>query len=102
MVEFRGLLPRSTAEYLLRLSPKARRHVVVLMAVFKEVEALAAAGRRLHSYLQELPAAHWNCRITAQEATRRKQEIFQAISALRLKINHAAEEVCLILPRHHS
>ena len=102
MVEFRGLLPKHTAEYLMRLSPKARRHVVVLMGVFKEVQALAGAGRQLHAYLQELPTAHWNCRITAQEVTHAKDGIFQAIAALRQKINHAAEEVCLILPRNHS
>jgi hypothetical protein len=102
LVEWSGLLPRQTADFLRRLSPKARRHVVVLMGVFKEVQALASAGRQLHSYLQELPAALWDCRITAREAVRAKEEIFQTISSLRQKINLASEEVCLTLPRNRS
>jgi hypothetical protein len=101
MVEFRGFLPAKPAEFLNGLSPNARRHVFTLLGVFKEVRDLVDAGRLLHAYLSVSADATFHSRITGQEFTQEKGEILQAISALRRKINRAAQEACLILPRNH-
>jgi len=99
MVEFRGLLPAQPAEFLGQLSESDRRDVYALLGTFKEVRGLVGAGRLLHTYLKEGPLAAARGRITFREFIEEKSEILQAIYALRQRINRAAEEVCLILPR---
>jgi hypothetical protein len=99
MVEFRGLLPAQPAEFLGQLSESDRRDVYALLGTFKEVRGLVGAGRLLHTYLKEGPLAAARGRITFREFIEEKHEILQAIYALRQRINRAAEEVCLILPR---
>lgn len=99
MVEFRGLLPSQPAGFLGQLSESERRDVYALLGTFKEVRGLVGAGRLLHNYLKEGPLAAARGRITFREFAQKKDEILQAIYALRQRINRAAEEVCLILPR---
>jgi hypothetical protein len=99
MVEFRGLLPAQPAGFLGQLSAHERRDVYALLGTFKEVRGLVGAGRLLHSYLKEGPLAAARGRITFREFVRDKNEILQAIYKLRQRINRAAEDVCLILPR---
>jgi len=99
MVEYRGLLPAQPAEFLGQLSESDRRDVYALLGTFKEVRGLVGAGRLLHTYLKEGPLAAARGRITFREFIEEKHEILQAIYALRQRINRAAEEVCLILPR---
>jgi hypothetical protein len=99
MAEFRGLLPAQPAEFLGLLSETQRRDVYVLLGTFKEVRGLVGTGRLLHRYLKAGPRAAARGRITFGEFVRKKSEILKAIWALRQKINRAAEEVCLILPR---
>ena len=57
------------------------------------------AGRLLHAYLKEGPLAAARGRTTFREFLDQKDEILRDIFALREKINRAAENVCLILPR---
>ena len=102
MVEFRGLLPAQPAGFLGQLSESERRDVYALLGTFKEVRGLVGAGRLLHRYLKEGPIAAARGRISFREFAEVKTEILQAIYALRQKINRAAEEVCLILPRSPS
>ncbi len=99
MVEFRGLLPAQPAGFLGQLSESERRDVYALLGTFKEVRGLVGAGRLLHTYLKEGPLAAARGRISFREFAKEKSEILQAIFALRQKINRAAEDVCLILPR---
>jgi hypothetical protein len=99
MVEFRGLLPAQPAGFLGQLTELERRDVYALLGTFKEVRGLVGAGRLLHSYLKHGPLAAARGRITFQEFIQEKNEILRAIFALRQKINRAAENVCLILPR---
>ena len=99
MVEFRGLLPEQPAGFLDQLSEHERRDVYALLGTFKEVRGLVGAGRLLHSYLKEGPLAAARGRISFREFAQEKSEILQAIFALRQRINRAAEDVCLILPR---
>jgi len=99
MVEFRGMLPAQPAEFLGALSESDRRDVYALLGTFKEVRGLVGAGRLLHTYLKEAPLAAARGRITFREFLEEKDGILQAIFALRQRINRAAEEVCLILPR---
>ena len=99
MVEYRGLLPAQPAGFLGQLSESERRDVYALLGTFKEVRGLVGAGRLLHTYLKEGPLAAARGRISFREFAQEKAEILQAIFALRQKINRAAEDVCLILPR---
>jgi hypothetical protein len=99
MVEYRGLLPSQPAGFLGQLTESERRDVYALLGTFKEVRGLVGAGRLLHSYLKEGPLAAARGRITFREFIQEKNEILQSIFALRQRINRAAEEVCLILPR---
>lgn len=99
MVEFRGLLPAQPAGFLGQLSESERRDVYALLGTFKEVRGLVGAGRLLHTYLKEGPLAAARGRISFREFAKEKSEILQAIFALRQRINRAAEDVCLILPR---
>jgi hypothetical protein len=99
MVEFRGLLPAQPAGFLGQLSAHERRDVYALLGTFKEVRGLVGAARLLHAYLKEGPQAAARGRITFREFMQEKQEILQAIYTLRQRINRAAEDVCLILPR---
>lgn len=99
MVEFRGLLPAQPAGFLDQLTVAERRDVYALLGTFREVRGLVGAGRLLHSYLKEGPLAAARGRITFREFLTEKSEILEAIFALRQKINRAAEDVCLILPR---
>ena len=99
MVEYRGLLPAQPAGFLGQLSESERRDVYALLGTFKEVRGLVGAGRLLHTYLKEGPLAAARGRISFREFAKEKAEILQAIFALRQKINRAAEDVCLILPR---
>ena len=99
MVEFRGLLPAQPAGFLGQLSEGERRDVYALLGTFKEVRGLVGAGRLLHSYLKQGPLAAARGRITFREFIQEKDEILQMIFALRQKINRAAENVCLVLPR---
>lgn len=99
MVEFRGLLPEQPAGFLGKLSESERRDVYALLGTFKEVRGLVGAGRLLHAYLKEGPLAAARGRISFAEFAKEKSEILQAIFALRQRINRAAEDVCLILPR---
>ena len=99
MVEFRGLLPAQPAGFLGQLSPHERRDVYALLGTFKEIRGLVGAARLLHSFLKEGPLAAARGRITFREFLQDKKEILQGIYALRQRINRAAENVCLILPR---
>jgi len=99
LVEFRGLLPSQPAGFLVQLTESERRDVYALLGTFREVRGLVGAGRLLHSYLKEGPLAAARGRITFREFLQEKTEIQEAIFALRQKINRAAEDVCLILPR---
>jgi hypothetical protein len=99
MVEFSGLLPAQPARFLGGLSEGERRDVYAILGTFKEVRSLVGAGRLLHVYLKEGPLAAARGRISFREFARMKAEILQAIQALRQKINRAAEEIGLILPR---
>jgi hypothetical protein len=99
MVEYRGLLPAQPAGFLGQLTDSEKRDVYALLGTFKEVRGLVGAGRLLHTYLKEGPLAAARGRITFREFIQEKSEILQAIYALRQRINRAAEEVCLILPR---
>lgn len=99
MVEYRGLLPAQPAGFLDQLSESERRDVYALLGTFKEVRGLVGAGRLLHTYLKEGPLAAARGRISFREFAQEKAEILEAIFALRQKINRAAEDVCLILPR---
>src|SRR5579862_1270239 len=99
MVEYRGFLPAQPAGFLGQLSDHERRDVYALLGTFKEVRGIVGAGRLLHAYLKEGPLAAARGRITFREYAQEKSEILQAIFALRQRINRAAEEVCLILPR---
>jgi hypothetical protein len=99
MVEFQGLLPAQPARFLAGLSESERRDVYAILGTFKEVRGLLGAGRLLHHLLREGPLSAARGRISFREFTRAKMELGQAIQALRRKINRAAEEIGLILPR---
>jgi hypothetical protein len=99
MVEFRGLLPSQPAHFLGHLSDFEKRDVYALLGTYQEVRGLVGAGRLLHAYLKEGPLAAARGRTTFREFLDQKDEILRDIFALREKINRAAENVCLILPR---
>jgi len=99
MVEYRGLLPAQPAAFLGRLAAHERRDVYALLGTFKEIRGLVGAARLLHTYLKEGPLAAARGRITFREFLQDKNEILQLIFHLRQRINRAAEDVCLILPR---
>ena len=88
MVEFRGLLPSQPAHFLGHLSDFEKRDVYALLGTYQEVRGL-----------KEGPLAAARGRTTFREFLDQKDEILRDIFALREKINRAAENVCLILPR---
>ena len=99
MVEFRGLLPSQPAHFLEHLSAFEKRDVYALLGTYQEVRGLVGSGRLLHAYLKEGPRAAARGRTTFREFLSQKDEILRDIFDLREKINRAAENVCLILPR---
>jgi len=99
LVEFRGLLPEQPAGFLSRLTEFERRDVYMILGIFREVRALLGAARLLHLFLKEGPPAAARGRITFREYLAEKEEILREISTLREKVNRAAENVCLLLPR---
>jgi hypothetical protein len=99
LVEFSGLLPAQPASFLARLPNFEKRDVYVILGTFKEVRGLAGAARLLHLFLKEGPFAAARGRTTFREFLDEKDEILRDISALREKVNRAAENVRLILPR---
>jgi hypothetical protein len=99
LVEFHGLLPEQPAGFLRRLSEGEKRDVYAILGTFKEVRGLVGAARLLHLYLREGPHAAARGRTTFPEFFSEKDEILRDIAALRAKVNRAAANVCLILPR---
>lgn len=99
MIEYRGLLPEQPVYFLRRLSFSERRDVYAIRGIFKEVRSLVGTARLLHHYLEEAPRAAARGRTTFQEFLAEKIDLLRDIAALRVKVNRAAANVCLILPR---
>lgn len=99
LVEYRGLLPRETAELLEGLSDWDRQHVRALPGSYEEVRSLLGAARLLHLYLKEGPLSAAHGRLTFAGFMAEKDALMTEILAFRRRLNGLAERAGLILPR---
>jgi hypothetical protein len=99
LVEYRGLVPEPTAEYLQALSDWERPNVEAILGTFEEVRAILGGARLLHQVLREGPLAAARGRLSFQEFMDEKADLMKQVLGLRRRINETAEKVRLILPR---
>jgi len=99
LVEYRGLVPEPTAEYLRTLSEWELPNVEGILGTYEEVRAILGGARLLHRILREGPFAAARGCLSFQELMDEKAHLMEQVMNLRRRIHKTAEKVRLILPR---